>query len=181
MTSLRAVKLLHTAVWAFFVACILAIPVFTAVSRFDFAALFVAVVGLSSLLVALTAFALCSLVFVPIALLRDPGGPAALLRRPLALFWINATTALAWLSYFFALRTIEPALVQVLFYGIGPLSVGWVDGLVPGSIRTRLSLSERGLHLGLLASLVVAAGVVLAGLSGLGSQPARQSVSGLTS
>jgi drug/metabolite transporter (DMT)-like permease len=131
------------------------------------------------LLVALTAFALCSLVFVPIALLRDPGGPAALLRRPLALFWINATTALAWLSYFFALRTIEPALVQVLFYGIGPLSVGWVDGLVPGSIRTRLSLSERGLHLGLLASLVVAAGVVLAGLSGLGSQPAGVAVAGV--
>lgn len=131
------------------------------------------------LLVALTAFGLCSLVFVPIALLRDPGGPAALLRRPVALFWINATTALAWLSYFFALRTIEPALVQVLFYGIGPLSVGWVDGLVPGAIRTRLSFSERGLHLGLLASLIVAAAVVLGGLSGLGPYPAGVAAAGI--
>ena len=90
------------------------------------------------LLVALTAFALCSLVFLPVALARDPGGVAALLRRPAPLFWINATTGFAWLSFFFALKTIEPALVQVLFYGIGPLSVRWVDGLVPSSLRTTL-------------------------------------------
>jgi drug/metabolite transporter (DMT)-like permease len=131
------------------------------------------------LLVALTAFGLCSLVFVPIALLRDPGGLAALVRRPAPLFSINATTALAWLSFFFALKTIEPALVQVLFYGIGPLSVGWVDRLVPGSIRTRLSPSERGLHLGLLASLMVAAAIVLGGLSGLGPQPAGVAAAGI--
>lgn len=134
---------------------------------------------LEPLLVALTAFALCSLVFVPIALLRDRGGLAALVRRPAPLVWMNATTALAWLSFFFALRAIEPALVQVLFYGIGPLSVGWVDGLVPGSIRTSLSRSERGLHLGLLASLIVAAAVVLGGLSGLGPQPAGVAAAGV--
>jgi hypothetical protein len=43
--SLRAVKLAHTAVWAFFVACILAIPIFTATDRYRLAALFVAIVG----------------------------------------------------------------------------------------------------------------------------------------
>lgn len=131
------------------------------------------------LLVALTAFALCSLVFVPIALLRDPGGLVALARRPSQLFWVNATTALAWLSFFFALRTIEPAIVQILFYGIGPLSVRWVDGLVAGSIRATLSPSERGLHRGLLMSLVVAAAVVLGGLSGLGRQPAGIAAAGI--
>ncbi len=46
MRSLRAVKLLHTVIWAFFVACILAIPFFTARSHFRLALLFVAVVGL---------------------------------------------------------------------------------------------------------------------------------------
>ena len=37
--------MLHIAVWAFFVACILAIPLLTALSRFRAAAVFVGVVG----------------------------------------------------------------------------------------------------------------------------------------
>jgi drug/metabolite transporter (DMT)-like permease len=59
----------------------------------------------------------------------------------------------------------------VLFYGVGPLSVRWLDGLVPGSSRATLSRAEHGLHVGLLASLLVAAAVALGGLSGLGAQP----------
>ena len=45
-SSLRAVKIVHTVVWAFFVACILAIPFCTALGRFRLAAAFVAVVAL---------------------------------------------------------------------------------------------------------------------------------------
>ena len=45
MDSLRAVKLIHTVIWAFFVVCILAVALFTALSRFRLAALFAAVVG----------------------------------------------------------------------------------------------------------------------------------------
>lgn len=45
MEPLRTVKLTHTVIWAFFVACILAIPLFTALSRFRLAALFAAIVG----------------------------------------------------------------------------------------------------------------------------------------
>ncbi len=45
MDSLRTVKLVHTIIWAFFVACIVAIPLFTALSRFRLAFLFVAIVG----------------------------------------------------------------------------------------------------------------------------------------
>jgi len=100
------------------------------------------------LLVALTAFGLCSLVFLPIALVRDLAGLTALVRHRSQLFWINPTTGVAWLSFFFALRTIEPALVQVLFYGIGPLWVRWVDGLVPGAARATVTRVERALHLG---------------------------------
>jgi hypothetical protein len=43
--SLRAVKLVHTVVWAFFVLCILAIPLFTALGRLGLAALFAAIVA----------------------------------------------------------------------------------------------------------------------------------------
>ena len=103
--------------------------------------------------VALVAFGLCTVGFLPFALARDRGGLAMLVRRPTRLVWINVTTALAWLSFFFALGTIEPALVQVLFYGIGPLSVRWVDGLIPGSPSTTLTPVERRLHLGLSSSL----------------------------
>lgn len=45
MDSLRAVKVLHTVIWAFFVACITAIPLLTALSRFRLATVFVAIVG----------------------------------------------------------------------------------------------------------------------------------------
>ena len=89
------------------------------------------------LLVALTAFALCSLVFLPVALARHPGGVAALLRRPAPLFWINATTGFAWLSFFFALKTIEPALVQVLFYGVGRCRSAGSTGSYPARSARR--------------------------------------------
>ena len=123
------------------------------------------------LVVAVVAFALCPLVFLPMALLRDRAGLTALLRRPRELLWINATTALAWLSFFHALRLAEPALVQVIFFGIGPLSVRWLDRLVPGATASAPTLGERRLHVGLLAALGLAAAVMLCGRSGLGPQP----------
>lgn len=45
MTTLTVIKVAHTVVWAFFVACILAIPLFTAKSQFGLAALFMAIVA----------------------------------------------------------------------------------------------------------------------------------------
>jgi hypothetical protein len=45
MSTLTAIKLGHTAVWAFFVSCIMAIPLFTASSHFGLAALFSAIVA----------------------------------------------------------------------------------------------------------------------------------------
>src|SRR5712691_12693156 len=67
---------------------------------------------LSPLLVGVVAFALCSAVFLPIALLKNPESLRLLLHRPRELFWINATTALAWIAFFHALQTTEPLLVQ---------------------------------------------------------------------
>ena len=45
MSALRAVKLAHTAIWAFFVACIFSIPLLVASSRLRLAAIFAAVVA----------------------------------------------------------------------------------------------------------------------------------------
>jgi len=45
MDSLRAIKRIHTVIWAFFVACILAIPLLTLLGRFRLAVVFVAIVA----------------------------------------------------------------------------------------------------------------------------------------
>jgi drug/metabolite transporter (DMT)-like permease len=126
----------------------------------------------SPLVVAVVAFALCSLVFVPIALAKEGRALRAALRRPRRLVWINATSAVAWISFFYALRALEPLLVQILFAGVGPLSVAWIDRWVTRRPRAApLSRAERPLHLGLLAALAAATAVALGGLSGAGPQP----------
>ena len=43
-TSLRAIKIVHTIVWAFFVGCIVAVPVLGLLGRYGLAAVFVGVV-----------------------------------------------------------------------------------------------------------------------------------------
>jgi drug/metabolite transporter (DMT)-like permease len=127
---------------------------------------------LSPLHVAIVAFALCSVVFLPIALVKSPGSLWLLLRRPRDLFWVNATSAVAWIAFFYALRVIEPLLVQIIFSGIGPLSVVWIDRLVPGAAPSApRSRAERRVHLGLLAAIAVAIAIALGGLSGAGPQP----------
>jgi len=46
MDSLRKIKLVHTVIWAFFVACILAIPLLTVLSQFRLAVIFAAIVAI---------------------------------------------------------------------------------------------------------------------------------------
>lgn len=50
--ALIAVKLLHTAVWAFFVACIVAVPVTAALHRFRLTAIFAGLVLVECLVLA---------------------------------------------------------------------------------------------------------------------------------
>jgi len=126
----------------------------------------------SPLHVAIVAFTLCTVVFLPIARAQHPEGLRTLLRRPGALFWVNVTSAIAWISFFQALKTIEPALVQVLFAGVGPLTIRWLDRLVPGvAPPAALHRAERWFHLGLLLSLVATAAITVAGVSGAGALP----------
>jgi len=51
-SSLRAIKLVHSLVWALFAGCIVAIPICVAVGRIDAAALLVAVVFLEVVVLA---------------------------------------------------------------------------------------------------------------------------------
>src|SRR5262245_60309522 len=134
---------------------------------------------LSPLDVAVVAFGLCTVVCLPIAMLRAPDGLRALRRRPADLFWVNATSAAAWISFFYALRTIEPLLVQILFAGIGPLSVVAIDRLLTSTSHAPLQRAERWIHAGLLGTLGLAAFVALAGLSGVGTGPTGRAALGV--
>ncbi len=49
--TLRAVKLLHTLIWAFFAGCIVAIPLATLAGRFSLSALLIGVVTLECLII----------------------------------------------------------------------------------------------------------------------------------
>lgn len=53
ITPLRAVKLVHTIAWAFFVACIVATPYFAWTGRFDIAFLLNGIVFVESLIIAI--------------------------------------------------------------------------------------------------------------------------------
>ena len=134
----------------------------------------------SPLLVAVIGFTLCSLVFLPIAQWLHPVSLRELLRRPHTLFWINATSAIAWIAFFYALRTIEPSLVQILYSGIGPLSIVWIDRLVPGVLPSLpITHGERLIQTGLLTTLLFSAAVAISGLSGVGPQPLPLAVLGV--
>jgi drug/metabolite transporter (DMT)-like permease len=81
----------------------------------------------------LVAFGLCTLLFFPAAAVRTPESLRVLARHPALLFGVNATSALAWIAFFYALRAVEPSIVQLLFSGVGPLSVLWIERLLPGA------------------------------------------------
>jgi len=130
----------------------------------------------------LVAFGLCALIFFPVALARSPDSLRRLARHPAEVLWVNATTALAWISFFYALRAIEPSIVQLLFSGVGPLSVLWIERYLPGGAgapSSAPSRRERAILFGLLATVILAAAVVLAGRSALGPQPAGTTALGI--
>lgn len=113
----------------------------------------------SPMVVAAVAFTLCTAVYLPIVLRRDRVSVARLVRRPRDLFWVNATAAMAWLSFFRALSLVEPALVQILFAGVGPLAVAGVAGW-RGEGETLAAAERRGL-VGLSGAVALAGTVAI--------------------
>jgi len=134
----------------------------------------------SPLFVAATAFTLCTALLLPVAFLRSRDSLILLLRRPRELLWVNLTSMIAYIGFLFALKLMEPTLVQILYSGIGPLSVLWIENrLSAAHRRTPISALERRVYTGLLATLMFAAAIALLGYSGAGRQPIAVALGGI--
>jgi drug/metabolite transporter (DMT)-like permease len=117
--------------------------------------------------VAFLAFATATAVFAAAAWRRDRGQLRALARSWRLVLLVNLATAAAWLSYFYALGALEPAVVNTLNAGIGPLTVA-VAGLFGLAFAREhpLGAGEWVLQAGVLAVLAALGLVVVCGLSG---------------
>ena len=126
----------------------------------------------SFLVVAVLSFGAMTLIFGGISVITKPDQLRLLWVHRRAFIWLNVTTALAWMGFFFALAHAEPAVVTTLYTGIGPLaavvlsSKGWWS-----HERTRTSTAERAGYLGVALALVATGAVSILGFSGLTEQP----------
>ncbi len=129
----------------------------------------------SPLHVAVIAFSLATASFLAVTLLRHPAHLGRALRAWRDLAGINATSAVAWIGYFYALGLLEPSLVQVLWAGIGPVAVTLCAKLAPSlGEAPELGRAERFLQRAILVTLALTAAVAVTGLSGAGpSSPGR--------
>lgn len=115
---------------------------------------------------ALIAFATCTAAFLVVALAERRRTLSVVFADTPAFLLMNAFTAVSWLSYFQSLRFIEPAIANVLFAGVGPLTilammaVGW--RIVDDAVMTRF---EVGCQIAMAACLVALVSLALAGLS----------------
>ena len=153
----------------FGLACLLFFAVSQAVRDAFFGNVFQSV---SFLIVAILAFGGSTLIFGGWAWRRQPQEVRALVGRTKLFLALNVTTAAAWMGYFFALKHIEPAIVNTLYTGVGPIAVLALSALgVSMAKETATGWLERLSYVGVLLSLIAIAGVVLLGQSGLDGQP----------
>src|SRR5262245_28043964 len=109
---------------------------------------------ITPLLIAIVAFTLCTVVFLPAAIVSSRKSLAVLRHRLGDLLWVNITTAIAWITFLYGLKLIEPLVVQILYSGIGPLSVIWIERYVSvGGRGAPIKRGERVDYLGLLVLL----------------------------
>jgi hypothetical protein len=118
--------------------------------------------------VILVAFTLSTLVFGAITAIRTPAQINILRGQIPTVLAMNATTALAWSCYFFALAHLEPSIVNTVHSGMGPL-------IVMALAACGVSLAKPGMigrgelwsYGGIALATVALWWVVLSGRSGL--------------
>ncbi len=130
--------------------------------------------GESIQLVILASFIMATVVFGTWTIWRHRAQVHLLRRQIPLLLAMNVATALAWNCYFFALRHLEPALVNTLHGGLGPLTVIALAAAGVGLAgKSKLTPLEATFHAGGAITLLTLGALALTGRSGLatGSLP----------
>lgn len=92
----------------------------------------------------------------------------------------NLGTAAAWLSFFFALKLLEPAVVQTLHFGMGSVTLVLMGALGLHIARpARIRPIEAMVQVLILATLAALAAVVMLDLSGLPDRPTANNALGI--
>src|SRR5262249_43294970 len=136
--------------------------------------------GVDFFAVILVAFALSTLVFGTATALGTPAQLRILRGQAVAVLAMNVTTAVAWTSYFFALKHLEPAVVNTVHSGLGPLTV--IALAACGARLAKPTTMERGglwSYAGIAVAIAALCWIVLAGRSGLPAGTAATSVAAL--
>lgn len=130
--------------------------------------------------VVLVSFSLATAIFSAVVVWRMPQQVAALRRAWREGVMANLGTAAAWLSYFYALKLLEPAVVNTIHTGTGSVALIGLGAVgVHMSRPARVTPAERRLSFGVFLSLLSLSVVVLLDLSGLPSRTTGQNLIGL--
>ena len=123
-------------------------------------------------------FSLASFVFFPFSLWKAPRDLRILFRHWPEILALNVTTALAWLAYFSAIKWIEPAIVNTIWSGLGPLILLLFSWTGFGE-REKLHSIDKIAQIGVLSSILYLVWIVLSQRSGLPTTQITQSILGL--
>ena len=116
------------------------------------------------------AFSLCTVGYAVAIAFTEPRQFSKLLRNWPDVLLVNATTATAWISYFYGLQNLEPSIAHTVHVGIGPITITVLNFFgVHISLPAHIRIAEKVCHFGVLVSLLLLSSVVLAGVSGAGS------------
>ena len=130
--------------------------------------------------IVLVAFGLAGVFFLSLVAWRQPEQFAALRRTWKDCVIANVGTAAAWTSFFFALKILEPAIVNTIHTGTGSVTLVILGALgFHVAKKARIRAREWVLQLGVLAALVALAAVVLLDLSGLRGRATGENLVGL--
>ena len=136
--------------------------------------------GIDFFVIILLAFSMATLVFGAVAMLRKSDELSLMRAEIPAFIWMNVLTAVAWTSYFFSLKYLQPSIVNTLHSGAGPLTVVVLAAFGihiarPSPVRR----AEYFCYVGIALSLFFLWWVVLADRSGLQIEASFVTFSGL--
>lgn len=123
--------------------------------------------SVSVFLVLSFAFGSMTLAGLALSAWKDRASLKIIAAAPVDTAMMNLATAGAWTSYFFALKFLDPSIVNTLFAGIGPFVVIALAGSRFGIARPSRSTSlQRLLQGGTVVTLLVLVWIVVSGRSG---------------